>query len=380
MVRLRRSTWRNPQQISFWRAAATSDMFRAPASRPAASIISCDMKSPFHRAGAILNRPRALLPGVTVSATVAMAASFLSQHYGAPAMLFALLLGLALSAISEADNSFQAGLDFVSSTLLRVGVALLGVRIALDQILSLGIAVLIGILVLVALTIGAGVLFARALRLDSTFGVLTGGAVAICGAAAAAALAAALPETKTRGRELLITVFGVTTLSTVAMVIYPVIARELDLSDVATGIFLGGAIHDVAQVMGAGYGMSPQAGDSATIVKLLRVATLVPVVWLVGHLAHQQTKSRGAWVVPWFLIAFTLLVLMSSVITLPPRAIELATTTSRWLIMAAIAALGMQTSLRSLLSVGCRPFLLILAETVFIGGAVLTFALLTAAA
>src|SRR4029078_9955975 len=110
--------------------------------------------------------------------------------------------------------------------------------------------------------------------------LLTGGATAICGASAALALAAAMPAHPQKQRATLFTIVGVSTLSTLAMIVYPSGAQARGLAPRTADIFLGATIHDVAQVVGAGYSLSPETGDVATVVKLLRVAMLLPLIAL----------------------------------------------------------------------------------------------------
>ena len=146
--------------------------------------------------------------------------------------------------------------------MLRLGVALLGVRITLGQIASLGIAPVLTVVVGVASTILIGFLLARRLRLSDMFGVLSGGAVAICSASAALAIASVLPHDKDRERDTTLTVVAVTALSTLAMILYPVFATSIGLDHRHAGVFIGGTIHDVAQVVGA-------ALDAANVLGLL---------------------------------------------------------------------------------------------------------------
>ena len=117
--------------------------------------------------------------------------------------------------------------------------------------------------------------------------------MAICGASAALALAAALPAHPQKERATLFTVVSVSALSTLAMIVYPMIAQALGLDARAAGIFLGATIHDVAQVVGAGYAMSQQTGDVATFVKLLRVAMLLPVIVVAVLLSRRQASAVG---------------------------------------------------------------------------------------
>src|SRR4051812_11675082 len=185
------------------------------------------------------------LPGVMFSVILGVAATFVSTVYGGPTILFALLLGMTFNFLS-AEARFGPGLAFSSRSVLRLGVALLGARITLEQILGLGWSTLAGVAAAVALTILFGLVVARAAGLTRRFGVLTAGAVAICGASAAAAIAAVLPRSATHERDTAFTIIGVTTLSTVAMVLYPLIAALFHFTHAQTGVFLGGTIHDVA--------------------------------------------------------------------------------------------------------------------------------------
>lgn len=315
---------------------------------------------------------RSLFPGLAVAAVVAIAATFLSLHYRASVMLFALLLGMALNFLAE-EGRCLPGIQLASSLVLQAGVALLGLRITFEQVAALGWSSVALVVAAVVLTIASGVAIGRALKLGSALGTLTGGAVAICGASAALAIASILPKHENAERDASFTVIGVTALSTLAMILYPLVVAALGLDHRAAGIFLGGTIHDVAQVVGAGYGVSPETGDTATIVKLLRVAMLLPVCLAIGLAVHVRgsAAARAAPVLPWFALVFAALVAANSFGLIPPLAIEAGSTVSRACLVTAIAAIGMKTSLRSLVDMGLRPVLLIVSETVFLAGVVL---------
>jgi uncharacterized membrane protein YadS len=120
-----------------------------------------------------------MAPGLWISGVVAVAAVFLANHYGAPVMLFALLLGMALNFLSH-DGPCKPGLDLVAKQVLRLGVALLGLRITLEQVVGLGWQPVAMVVVSVGLTMGLGMVLARLMGFKVFFGVLTGGAVAIC--------------------------------------------------------------------------------------------------------------------------------------------------------------------------------------------------------
>jgi uncharacterized integral membrane protein (TIGR00698 family) len=306
-------------------------------------------------------------PGLAVAAVVAVAATFLSVHYHASAMLFALLLGMALNFLAE-EGRCLPGIQLASTVVLRTGVALLGLRITFAQVQALGWVTIALIVASVGLTIAVGVLVSRALKLGNAFGTLTGGAVAICGASAALAIASILPKHKHAERDASFTVIGVTALSTFAMIGYPIAVAALGWDHHAAGIFLGATIHDVAQVVGAGYSVSQDTGDTATIVKLLRVAMLLPVCIVIGLALHVRGSqaAHAAPVLPWFAVAFALLVGLASTGWIPAPVVDAGSVISRWFLVTAIAAIGMKTSLKSLVDMGLKPVMLVVAETLFL--------------
>jgi uncharacterized integral membrane protein (TIGR00698 family) len=318
-------------------------------------------------------RLRELAPGFAVSAMVAAAASFLSEHYGAPVMLFALLLGMALNFLS-AEGQCEPGIEFTARTVLRLGVALLGLRLTLAQMAALGWKPVVMVVVIVTITILLSIVVARLMGFNRLFGLLTGGATAICGASAALALAAALPAHPQKEKATLFTVIGVSALSTVAMIAYPMLCKLFELSPQQAGVFLGGTIHDVAQVVGAGYSMSRETGDAATVVKLMRVAMLLPVILCATLVTRAQSAGAGGKrppLLPGFAVGFLVLACINSTGWVPPAVQQLGNDASRWALTIAISALGMKTQLKELAAVGIKPIALMIGETVFLAALVM---------
>lgn len=311
-------------------------------------------------------------PGVLTAITIALAATFVAEHQGGPQLLYALFFGMAFNFAANGEK-VKAGIDFASRQILRFGVALLGARITFEQISGLGTVPILMVIGGVVLTIIFGAVLGRLLGRPRIEGLLTGGAVAICGASAALAISAVMPKTEENQRFTLFTVVGVTTLSTLAMIAYPTIVRALDLDAGAASVFLGGTIHDVAQVVAAGYMISPEVGDGATFVKLLRVAMLLPVVLVFSMLFRIGGSDRGARppLLPGFLVGFALLVVINSFGIIPKVAVDVFSGLSRWCLVVAIAALGVKTSLQQLASLGWRPVLMLAADTVFLAGLIL---------
>jgi uncharacterized integral membrane protein (TIGR00698 family) len=282
-------------------------------------------------------------------------------------MLMALLLGSAFNFLAL-DPRCELGISFCAKRLLRAAVALLGLQISIEQVMALGLAPVLFVCVAVAATITTGLMMAHFLRLGKGLGFLTGGAVAICGASAALAIASVLPPSERRDNELLLTIVAVTSMSTLAMVLYPVLCRMAGLDTQATGFFLGATIHDVAQVVGAGYSHSDSAGEIATFTKMLRVALLIPIVSIAAVVfsarsAHSEALTQR---LPWFLFVFAGLFILNSVCVLPGVVIETTALASRAMLVLAITALGVQTSLQQLTQYGWRPLGLIVIETVFL--------------
>ncbi|CAA9490022.1 MAG: hypothetical protein AVDCRST_MAG39-740 [uncultured Sphingomonadaceae bacterium] len=306
---------------------------------------------------------RDYVPGLIVAALATLAAAYLSEHYGAPLTLMSLLIGLALNFLGH-DKRLRVGLGFASRTLLRSGIVLVGARVTLGDMLALGPEALIAILLIVALTMGAGVAASRALGQGSAFGALAGGAVAICGASAALALATTLGERRAGQARLALVLVGISAASSLAMVAYPAFALQLGLSDRAAGFMLGAAIHDVAQALGAGYSYSTEAGETAAIVKLARVALLAPVLAIVALFLPRGERgtTRGIGL-PWFVVGFFLVAAANSMGAVPAAAGVAAGQAAAALLACAVAATGILSPMGELLKAGPKPLLVIALAT-----------------
>jgi uncharacterized integral membrane protein (TIGR00698 family) len=339
-----------------------------------------DTSSMFQGSAAeLFAQARAIMPGLGLALVLAMAAKFVATSYGGPTMLFALLFGMAFNFLA-ADEKCTPGIGFSSKTILRFGVALLGLRLTFTDLTALGVPTVLLVVAGVALTITAGWAIGRILNLSSSLSILSAGAVAICGASAALAISAVLPRDDTRERNTILVVAGVTALSTLAMIFYPPLAHYIGLNEQDAGLFFGATIHDVAQVIGAGYAVSDGAGETAAIVKLMRVACLVPAVFFIGLAFKKERGASGAGVstplLPMFLVGFVLLVVINSFGLIPEAVHTGLSDLSRWCLITAVAALGVKTNLGEIFSVGPRPLLALVAQTLLL----MVFALLGIAA
>ncbi|WP_085818402.1 YeiH family protein [Roseovarius halotolerans] len=321
----------------------------------------------------IAAKARGLFPGMMVALLVALAAQFVAEHYGAPAMLMALLFGIALNFLSEPGPTAE-GIGFTARTVLRFGVAILGARISVEMLTSLGWGMIALLVAGVVATILFGVIFARLIGQGPRFAILTAGSVAICGASAAMAIAAVLPKDERSERNLLFTVLGVTVLSTLAMILYPILTNALGFDELTAGAFIGATVHDVAQVVGAGFSISDTAGETSTLVKLIRVSFLAPVVVLIALWWRDPESGAGEKrppIIPGFVLGFLVLAGLNSFGLIPQAAGAFLAKLSSWALLAAIAAVGMKTDLRNVIQVGGGAIALIVAETLFLAGLVL---------
>jgi uncharacterized integral membrane protein (TIGR00698 family) len=311
-------------------------------------------------------------PGVVLACVIAIASAFVADHRGGPTLLYALLLGMALNPIAS-EGRAKPGVDLAARRILRIGVALLGARITFAQVAALGWSNGALVVLVVLVTIGFGAVAARAFGQSKRLGLLTGGATAICGASAAIAIASVLPRDEKSERELVFTVAGVTAMSTIAMILYPPLASAIGLDAHATGVFIGATIHDVAQVVGAGYSISAEVGDYSVLTKMLRVAMLLPVVMAFAMVMHSKrgADARRDPLMPPFLLGFVALVVAGSFGLLPPIVVQACNEAARGCLVVAIAAVGLKTSPLEMKKVGARALALLAVEAVFLAAIVI---------
>lgn len=330
------------------------------------------------KAGAAPAKP-SLWPGLMLCGMAAASAAWLSEHYGFPIMLLGLLVGLSLNFITR-DPATHRGLDFASTTCLRVGIVLLGLQVSVAQVSALGATPFAALLAVMAVAILAGIAGARLVGQSRHAGVLAGGSTAICGASAALALYGAIGKERLSQAQFALTLVGISLASAFAMSVYPAIAGELGLTDRQAGFLIGASVHDVAQAIGGGYAFSDSAGAYATIVKLSRVALLAPVVLLVSLLLNTgaQGEGRPLWrrlSLPWFIIAFLATVALNSFFAMPPQVGSSALVLSKVMLLLAVTATAMRSRMDLLMDMGWRATVPVIAATLASFAAALGFAL-----
>jgi uncharacterized integral membrane protein (TIGR00698 family) len=335
---------------------------------------------------------RRLGPGVALSVAVALV-SFLAEplvaeairaltgsSYRLPAIVIALVIGIALNGFAQRP-AFEPGMTWCVKKLLRIAIGLLGVRIALSDIVDLGLSTALLVVAAMAITIASGIWFARLFKVGDGYGALAGAANAVCGASATLATATVVPHYGQKGADVAFTVVAANAVSTLVMVAYPPLCLLLGLDPQTTGVMLGATIHDMAQVVGAGYAVSEPVGNTAVIVKLFRIFLLLPAVLAIGWWFTRAGAEHGTAKVPVpvFALAFLGLCLVNSAMPFAPALTPLYAPAkaamiqaSTWGLLVAIAALGLGTSLASLLRIGWRHI------AVFVGATLVILGLVTA--
>ena len=310
-------------------------------------------------------------PGLLVAMLIAGIATIAARRLHWPDMLVALGLGL-LCARTLGDARWHAGFSFASRTVLRAGIALLGFRVTVTQLATLGWPTLVTVLAGIVSVFAAAWALARVMRLPPGFAAIAATSVAICGASAALAAAAALPRRPQSGDATLFVCVAVSLIGTIAMIVYPILTELTPWDSTASAIFLGASIHEVAQVVGASFALSPGHGELATLTKLLRVALLAPVVMALRwqsarHTADETVVEQSSIeAVPLFLVVFVALVAGGSFLSWPQPLLDTASLVSRTCLLTGIAALGLLTRSRSLLRLGWQPVVLMVALTLVI--------------
>ena len=317
-----------------------------------------------------------ILPGLLLAGTIAAAAFGLRSLPGAQVfspMILAILLGILFHNLVGTPAKAKPGITFSLRRLLRLAIILLGLQLTAAQVAAVGASGL----AVIALTLVATFVFTtwlgRLLGVERKLAELIAAGSSICGASA---VIATNTVTRAPDEDVAYAVACVTVFGSIAMFAYPLLPDLLALSTQAYGLWTGASIHEVAQVVAAGYQQGQQAGDFATVAKLTRVMMLAPVVLTLAFMAARRLSESRAQghggkakvPAPWFVFGFIALVGVNSVITVPTEVRDLVVTVTTVLLTLALAAMGLETDFGKLRAKGLRPLLLGAAAFLFIAG------------
>lgn len=318
-------------------------------------------------------RPRAkasIWPGLLVSAAVGGVCILLGRSIpGLSAMLVAVLLGALWRNVLPVPAVLEPGIAVAAKRVLRWGVVLLGLQLSLPSILALGPGVLVVVIAAVALTFFGTLLLGKVLKVDPELTLLIASGFSICGAAAVAGVQGAVraPQEKVAAAVALVVLFG-----TLMIPLMPALVSLLGYGAGDGGTLIGGATHEVAQVVAAG-GI---AGGGAILavavpVKLARVLLMAPLVAGVSVVkrrsgAQARPGEKRAPLVPLFVLGFVAMVLVATTGWVPAPVLDAATLVQQFLLATAMFALGLGVHVKSLIKLGGRPVVLGALSTVLI--------------
>lgn len=317
----------------------------------------------------LFDTSRRLLPGLALAAAVAVAAFVVRQAVPGIAvfspMILAILIGMAAANLAPLPAACSAGLAFAMRPVLRAAIVLLGLRITLGDLAALGW------LSLVCLAVGLVATFVVTARIGRAMGVaretaeLVAAGTAVCGASAIVAMNAV---TGGRREDIAHAVATVTLFGTLSMFLLPALAPLLHLSPASFGLWAGASIHEVAQVVGAGFQGGPEAGEVATVAKLARVAMLAPLVIGVGWLRGRGVEASRRPPFPWFVAGFLAMVVVGSVFHPDRATLDAANLLTTALFTVALAAMGLLVDVRTLVRDGWKPMALGAVSWLFVTG------------
>lgn len=300
-----------------------------------------------------------LAPGVLLAFAIALPAWFLGKQLpiiGGP--VFGILFGI-LIAFWKHPSVFNEGIKFTSKKLLQTAIILLGFEMNLYNVIKVGGQSLLVMLFTLTAAFTTAWLIGRALKLQGNVATLIGVGTAICGGSAIAATA---PIIKAEDKEIAYSISTIFLFNVAAVFIFPAIGHFINMSDVGFGIWAGTAINDTSSVVAAGYSYSDAAGSLATIVKLTRTLMIIPITLFLAIYTHRKSSQNANFslskVFPWFVLGFLVASIVSTASIISPETGKLLAQFGKFLIVMAMAAIGLNTNLKQLISNGIKPILL----------------------
>ncbi len=291
------------------------------------------------------------LKGIVLSIIIGLIAycssAFLPSFFNS--ILLALLLGMLLGNFIIIPDAFQSGIGFTSSKMLEFSILFLAFSINYLNISSLGWKSfsLIGLVVLIILLLTY--YLAIKFKCPGSSGWLVGFGTAICGSTAIAALAPSIAEKKD---DIAISMAVVNLFGSLGMIVLPLVVVNLGLNQTQMAFLIGGSLHSIGNVAGAGYSMGSEIGLAAITIKLVRVALLSPALLLFNYLVNRSNSKRNSFNLPWYLWSFIGITILTSLFQIPKVILEAFETGGKVILTLAMAAIGLKVSFKKLFNSG----------------------------
>lgn len=314
-----------------------------------------------------------LFPGILLSVAVAVLAclieSLLPIHVIGSAVI-AMFIGMILNTFLKKTKILSTGLKFTSKKILKLAIILLGLSLNIKTILYVGKMSLVVMVFTLLTCFGGGYLIGKALGLNWKLSNLISAGTGICGGSAIAAIA---PTIDADDNDVAYAMSATFLFDMAMIVLFPIMGMALGMSDQAFGIWAGTAVNDTSSVVATGYAFSEGAGDFATMVKLTRTLAIIPTVitfaFIQLHLKKKEALASSldggelkanfkiTKIFPWFILGFLAMSIVASIFTIPEAVVSGTKSTSKFLMVCALSAIGLNTSFSSMKKSGIRPMI-----------------------
>ena len=311
-----------------------------------------------------MNYVKKYLPGTLLAGGIAGAAYLVGQVIPEGILgvtLIALLLGMLLNPLFSQYENLDPGITWTSKKILRAGIILAGITLSFPDLIKAGKYALILLAFTLVTAFGVGYLCRKAFKINWKLASLLSISTAICGATAVATLG---PTIRAKNRDIAYAISATFIFDIITVIAFPWIGHLLGLSDTGYGLWIGTAVNDTSSVVAAGYAFSDAAGMLATIVKLIRTLFIVPVVLIFSWIyAKKESATQGAAKVnirkifPWFILGFLAVVGIRSTGLVPVQVVSGTALLSKFFLSMALAAIGLNTSLKEVAGVGFKPMI-----------------------
>lgn len=297
--------------------------------------------------------------GVILCSIIAVIATLLGQLFPIiGGIIFSIILGIISSNAIKLPDKYQPGIKFASKKILQYAIIVMGFTLNLRVVIEMGLSSLPITLTTITAALLTSIWLGKVMNIGENIRTLIGVGTAICGGSA---IAAASPIVDAKEDEVAFSLSTIFLFNIIAVFIFPVIGHTIGLSDIGFGHFAGTAINDTSSVVAAGYAYSETAGDTATIVKLVRALMIIPVCLILVMIQLKKSEKKAfsiKKVFPWFILYFFLASVVTSIINLPEAIISYIKMLSTFMISIAMAGIGLSVSIRQFRTIGIKPVLL----------------------
>ena len=314
-----------------------------------------------------------MLPGIALSLAIAAVATLIESLlpiHVIGAVVIAMFIGMSINSILKKKDVLSAGVKFTSKKLLKFAIILLGLSLNITTVLNVGKMSLLVMIFTLLTCFGGGYFIGRALGLNWKLSNLISAGTGICGGSAIAAIA---PTIEAEDTDVAYAMSATFLFDMAMIVLFPIMGRALGMTDEAFGIWAGTAVNDTSSVVATGYAFSEAAGDFATMVKLTRTLAIIPTV-ITFALIQMRIKRREAAmnsentedikasfsikkIFPYFILGFLAMSIVASIFSIPTALVSATKKISKFLMVSALAAIGLNTSFSSMKKSGIRPMI-----------------------